>query len=109
MGEVELDENYVEARNNIFAGSERFTADGESNNLFADTDLKFTQLPNQKAQAKLFKAIPNFTPQSDSPAIDAGINIPEITPDFTGKSPDIGAYERNAPAWQAGSSLKYNP
>ena len=109
MGEIELDGNYVEARNNIFAGSERFTADGESNNLFADTDLKFTQLPNQKAQAKLFKAIPNFTPQSDSPAIDAGINIPEITPDFTGKSPDIGAYERNAPAWQAGSSLKYNP
>ena len=109
MGEVELNGNYVEARNNIFAGSERFSADRESNNLFSDTDLKFTRLSQEKARSKSSRSIPNFTPQSDSPAIDAGINIPEITSDFAGKAPDIGAYEQNTPAWQAGSSLKYNP
>ena len=109
LGEVELDENYVEARNNIFAGSDPFTTENGSNNLFGDAESKFTRLPQEKAQSKFIRAVPNFTPQPDSPAIDAGANIPGITTDFAGKDPDIGAYERNAPTWRAGSSLKYVP
>ena len=108
LGEVELVGENVEARNNIFAESASLATEQQSNNLFLDTKIKFAQFPHQKAQLKFTKALPNFTPEADSPAIDAGINIPQITTDFAGKFPDIGAYERNAPAWKAGSSLEYD-
>ncbi|MEM7759670.1 MAG: right-handed parallel beta-helix repeat-containing protein [Cyanobacteria bacterium P01_A01_bin.40] len=108
LEEVELVGEYIEARNNIFAASESFVTDQESNNLFIDTDVKFTRSPSDKSQSKLFHSIPDFTLQKDSPAIDAGIEIPRITANFVGKYPDIGAYERNSPPWKAGASLKYN-
>ena len=107
LGDVELGGEYVEARNNIFAASSSLDIAQQSHNLFSDTDARFTH-PLEKAQSKL-GSIPNFTLNSDSPAIDAGTEIPAITTNFAGKSPDIGAYEKNAPVWQAGSSLKYNP
>ena len=109
LGEVELGGENVEARNNIFAASEAIDVPQESNNLFSDTDPQFTRSTNAKAQSKPTAAIPDFTLQPDSPAIDAGTVIPRITADFAGKFPDIGAYESNAPVWRAGSSLKYNP
>ncbi|MEA5624988.1 choice-of-anchor Q domain-containing protein [Nostoc sp. UHCC 0251] len=65
-----------------------------------DKDARFSQPPRQASQS-----IPNFTLQSDSPAVDAGAIIPGITDDFVGKKPDIGAYERGAPIWKAGSTL----
>ena len=109
LGEVDLNGEYIEARNNIFAGNESLVADQASNNLFMDTDVKFSQLLQSESKFELTKSLPDFTPKKDSPAIDAGINIPQITIDFQGKSPDIGAYERNSTLWKAGSSLKYNP
>ncbi len=108
LGDVYLNDGPVEARNNIFAGSKEIVADRESNNLFIDTDVKFVQPPIAKSLAEIIRPIPDFTPQADSPAIDAGVSIPQITTDFTGKFPDIGAYERYLPAWKAGSSLKYD-
>ena len=108
LGEVELAGEYIEARNNIFAESASIAAEQQSNNLFLDTDIKFSRPPSQKSQLKSTGAIPDFTLQKDSPAIDAGIIIPQITDNFVGKFPDIGAYERNAPLWKAGSSLKYD-
>ena len=33
-----------------------------------------------------------------SPAVDAGVELPTITDGFTGKAPDLGAYELGAPA-----------
>lgn len=108
MGDVELGGEYVEARNNIFAASPGLDIAQQSHNLFSDTDAKFARFSKEKAQSKP-RSIFDFTLDSDSPAIDAGTEIPVITTDYAGKSPDIGAYEKNAPVWQAGSSLKYNP
>ena len=107
LGKVWLEGENVEARNNIFAASESIGAKSASNNLFIDTDAKFTRLPQAETKS-LSGATADFTLQPDSPAIDVGIEIPQITADFTGKSPDVGAYEHNAPAWKAGSSLKYD-
>ena len=107
LGEVDLGGEYIEARNNIFAENENITFSRASTNLFADTKLKFAQQPNAKFQFK--ERAPDFTPKKGSPAIDAGVYIPQITLDFKGKSPDIGAYERDTPPWQAGSNLKYYP
>ena len=108
LGEVELAGEYIEARNNIFAESESIAAQQQSHNLFLDSEIKFSRPPSQKSQFKFTGAFPDFTLQKDSPAIDAGIIIPQITDNFVGKLPDIGAYERNAPPWKAGSSLKYD-
>ncbi|MEM9509595.1 MAG: right-handed parallel beta-helix repeat-containing protein, partial [Cyanobacteria bacterium P01_E01_bin.35] len=107
LGEVELVGEYIEARNNIFAASESFVTDQQSNNLFIDSEIKFTRPPSNKSQSKL-RSIPDFTPQLDSSAVDAGIEIPLIKTDFAGKYPDIGAYERNAPPWKAGANFTYN-
>lgn len=111
LGEVELKGEYIEARNNIFAASSSLTsltANQESNNLFVDTDVKFTQAPVEQSKLKSSHSLPDFSLKKDSPAIDAGIVIPQITTDFNGKFPDIGAYEKNAPVWKAGASLEYN-
>ncbi len=104
LGKVLLDGENIEARNNIFATVESIGAISASHNLFIDTDAKFTRLPQAETKSGI---TPDFTLQKDSPAIDVGIEIPEITVDFKGKSPDLGAYEYNSPAWKAGSSLKY--
>jgi hypothetical protein len=102
LGEVLTDGGSVDARNNIFAGSKSIVADKQSNNLFMNTDSKFSQSPTQES-----KSLPDFSLQSDSPAVDAGVNIPGITDDFSGDAPDIGAYERGKPVWKAGSTLEY--
>ncbi|MEN9871197.1 MAG: hypothetical protein RLZZ171_2189, partial [Cyanobacteriota bacterium] len=107
LGKVWLEGENVEARNNIFASSESIGAKSTSNNLFIDTDAKFTRSPQAETKS-LYGATADFTLQKDSPAIDVGVEIPQITADFTGKSPDVGAYEHNIPAWKAGSSLKYD-
>ena len=102
MGDVRLDGGPVVARNNIFAGSRSIVADKQSNNLFDYTKIKFVQPIDKRTKSQ-----PNFTPQNIT-AIDGGIVIPGISDDFEGKAPDIGAYEKNAPVWRAGSSLSYN-
>ncbi len=102
LGEVFTDGGSVDARNNIFAGSKSIVADRESNNLFIDTDVKFVQPPTEES-----KSLPDFSLKPDSPAVDAGVNIPGITDDFKGDAPDIGAYEQGKPVWQAGSTLEY--
>jgi hypothetical protein len=41
----------------------------------------------------------------DSRAVDAGTVYPPYTDGFTGKAPDIGAFERGVEPWTAGSSI----
>ena len=40
---------------------------------------------------------PDLTLKKDSPAIDAGVVIPNITEKFKGKAPDLGALEYGEP------------
>ena len=102
LGGVVTDGGPIEARNNIFAESESIVADKQSNNLFEEANIKFSQPPVPESES-----IPDFTLQSDSPAIDAGVVIPGITEDFVGDAPDIGAYEKGKPVWKAGSDIEY--
>ncbi|MBD2305542.1 right-handed parallel beta-helix repeat-containing protein [Chroococcidiopsis sp. FACHB-1243] len=100
LGSIYTDKT-VEARNNILRSSTSITASQQSHNLFQSTDPKFT-----KATTTDSKSIPDFTLQSGSPAIDAGMAITGVTDGFVGSAPDIGAYERGAKIWRAGSRLK---
>ena len=108
LGKVELKGDFIEARNNIFAGSTDIAANQKSNNLFNKTDIKFAQFSGKKSEFKFDQSVPKFSLKKDSPAIDAGTVIPGITIDFTGKFPDVGAYEHGLPLWKAGSSLSYD-
>lgn len=44
----------------------------------------------------------DFGLRSGSPAIDAGIELPTITDGFTGRAPDLGAFEFGRPAFHYG-------
>jgi hypothetical protein len=44
----------------------------------------------------------DFRPKKGSPLIDAGRQIPGITDGFSGRAPDIGAYEYGAERWVPG-------
>ncbi|MBW4646930.1 MAG: right-handed parallel beta-helix repeat-containing protein [Goleter apudmare HA4340-LM2] len=103
MGDVVVGGGSIEARNNIFAESKTITTNKQSNNLFINNNPKFSQPPTKKA-----KSLPDFSLQSNSPAVDAGVIIPGITENFVGGAPDIGAYERGTPIWKAGSTLENN-
>ena len=39
----------------------------------------------------------DFTLRAGSKAIDAGVTLPNVNDGFTGKAPDLGAYERGRP------------
>ncbi|MGB7417097.1 MAG: right-handed parallel beta-helix repeat-containing protein [Thermosynechococcaceae cyanobacterium] len=93
LGPVSIDGS-VEARNNIFTASTTVDTEQQSNNLFSETNPKFSN-----------PATSDFTLRLDSPAIDQGRVLPGITEDVVGKTPDIGAYESGAPIWNAGSDL----
>lgn len=45
-------------------------------------------------------------PTPGSAAIDAGVVLPGITDGFTGKAPDLGAYEFGGPHWVAGADWR---
>ena len=104
LGEVVTEGAMIDAKNNIFAASEKIPANQQSHNLFKDTDPKFIQPPVKES-----KSIPDFTLKKDSPAIDRGVIIPSFTEDFAGDAPDIGAYEKGKDPWKAGSTLEFQP
>ena len=102
LGSVDIDSS-VETRNNIFRRflSTSAAAGQQSNNLFMETEPKFSETTSDDTNSIL-----DFTLQPGSPAVDTGIAIPGITEGFVGTAPDIGAYERFAPIWKAGSPLR---
>ena len=44
----------------------------------------------------------DFRLRSGSAAVDAGIELPTITDGFTGRAPDLGAYELDRPIFPVG-------
>jgi hypothetical protein len=47
----------------------------------------------------------DYTLRADSPAVDAGMPFPPYTDGFTGRAPDLGAFERGVPPWTAGCAI----
>jgi len=67
-----------------------------------DTFVKVT-MPNKADVQHLYKPDGlDFRLKPGSAAIDAGIELPSITDGFTGKAPDIGAFETGRPLPQYG-------
>ena len=74
-----------------------------------------SNLPNAEVGTNVFHTVDagledrsarNYLPAADSPAIDAGIEVPPYTDGYAGKAPDMGAFERGAKKpWRAGSTL----
>jgi hypothetical protein len=56
---------------------------GVGKNLFCETDARFVDRP--KADYQL---------APDSPAVDAGVEMPPYSDGFAGRAPDLGAFER---------------
>jgi hypothetical protein len=44
----------------------------------------------------------DFSLRPGSAAIDAGVELPTITDGFTGRAPDLGAFESGRPGFQYG-------
>ena len=105
LGEVGTD-NFIDARNNIFAASENIKAARKSHNLFKGNKIHFVKPP---ATGEKSEYLPDFSLKPNSPAIDRGVFIPGITEDFAGKAPDIGAYESAKKPWRPGSTLVERP
>jgi hypothetical protein len=81
--------------NNIFTSSTNFAAGAVvSNNLTSGTNPLFV------APANL-----NFSLQSASPAVAAGVALPPYTNGYEGAAPDLGAFAYNQPPWSAGSTI----
>ncbi|HUK35354.1 MAG TPA: choice-of-anchor Q domain-containing protein [Vicinamibacterales bacterium] len=67
-----------------------------------DTFVNVT-MPDKSDPQRLYKPDGlDFRLKPGSPAIDAGVDLPTITDGFTGKAPDIGAYESGRPVPQYG-------
>jgi len=67
-----------------------------------DTFVNVT-MPDKTDPQRLYKPDGvDFRLRPGSPAIDAGVELPSITDSFTGKAPDIGAFETGRPLPQYG-------
>jgi len=51
----------------------------------------------------------DLRPAPSSPLIDAGRQVPDITNDYRGKAPDVGAYEAGGKRWVAGADWQDDP
>ncbi len=71
----------------------------EQHSLLIDFDVFVNvRVPDKSDPQHLYKPEDfDFRLKAGSPAIDAGAVLPSITDDFTGRAPDLGAYELDRP------------
>jgi hypothetical protein len=71
----------------------------EKHSVLVDYDsFMNVSMPDKSDPQRLYKPDGfDFRLRSGSRAIDAGVALPTINDDFTGKAPDIGAYEADKP------------
>ena len=86
-------------RNNIFRGG--VMPLDKMPNVTLDTNLAQDQDPLFVAAGR-----GDFHLTEQSPALDAGKEMPPWTDGFVGRAPDLGAFERGAQSWKAGSDLQ---
>lgn len=61
-------------------------------------DFVRVSMPDPKDPRRFYRPDEfDFTLQAQSAAVDAGVVLPNITDGFTGKAPDLGAFERGVP------------
>lgn len=83
-----------ELKNNIFTAPFGATSGAVlQNNILAGMDPQFVDPTHG-----------NFQLKPTSPAIGAGVAISPYTDGFSGKAPDIGAYDHGLPPWKAGGA-----
>ena len=71
--------------------------DQEKHGIVAKKEELFAADWNIVAPPAIISPAPMFELKDGCPAIDAGVEIPNITGGFTGKAPDMGALEKGAP------------
>src|SRR4029077_17781559 len=76
----------------------------EKHSVLVDYDVfAHVTMPDKTDPQRLYKPDGlDFRLTPGSPAIDAGVELPSITDGFTGRAPDIGAYETGRPVPQYG-------
>jgi hypothetical protein len=85
----------VQIINNIFTGAIKIgTGATVKNNIVGPTNPKFVDA-----------GAGNYQLQSGSPAIDVGAVLSPYTDGYSGTAPDLGAFEKGATPWTAGSSV----
>jgi hypothetical protein len=91
--------------NNIFDGN-MLDKQGGDDPLIPDID--FSNNIYSKDAGALFKDadVANFYLLENADAIDAGIEVPGITGDYTGSAPDAGAYEYGKSVWTPGATME---
>jgi hypothetical protein len=81
----------------------------QNKNLGPDlmSKVEFANNINSNNGNALFTSVAdaNFSLKQNSPAIDAGREIPGITDGYIGTAPDAGAYEYGKPVWSAGATM----
>ncbi len=85
-------------RNNIFRGG--VTPLAAMPNVTIDTNLERETDPKFVDAAQF-----DFRLSEGSPAIDAGVPVPDITAQVTGSAPDLGAHEFGVEPWETGCNL----
>ena len=76
----------------------------ETHSVLVDYDVfQKVQAPDRSDVRRVYRSGDfDFRLKPGSAAVDAGVVIPNITDGFTGKAPDLGAYELGAPVPQYG-------
>ncbi|HEX4135832.1 MAG TPA: hypothetical protein VHY84_14555 [Bryobacteraceae bacterium] len=71
----------------------------EQHSVLVDFDVfENVRIPDKSDPQHLYKPADfDFRLKPGSAAVDAGISLPTINDDFTGRAPDLGAYELNRP------------
>src|SRR5579863_9384453 len=71
----------------------------DKHSVLVDYDIfRKVQMPDASDPQRLYRAADyDFRLKPGSAAVDAGIELPGITDGFSGKAPDLGAYESDRP------------
>ena len=76
---------------------------GISHNLAYDGKTPYVDALVKVSAPALKSGLPDARPRENSVVVDKGRVVEGLTDGYTGKAPDVGAYEYGKPAWRAGA------
>ncbi len=92
----------IAVRNNFANIVSREKGEGKSDNDWLGTDFEANMIIKESPFTDVAKR--DFTVPANSPLIDKGVVIKGFNNEFSGKSPDVGAYEFGEALWNVGAS-----